>query len=137
MRMVAMLVVTLMSVGLGACAEQPPGSMQASSDGASSALGMTTSSGSADLLQDCLARIPKDATPGQREIAERTCRRDAAERATTTRGETASSGTSGDTLQACMARIPKDATAGQRMIAEESCQRDEANRRSVQAVPGR
>jgi hypothetical protein len=127
----------LISLGLFACAEHPEGPIQPASDASGSPAGMTTQSAAADLLQDCLARIPKDATSGQRDIAERTCQRDAAERATTTRGETASSGTSGDTLQACMARIPKDATAGQRMIAEESCQRDEANRRSVQAVPGR
>jgi hypothetical protein len=92
-----------------------------------------------DPLQECMARIPKDATAGQRSFAELTCQRDYGNRPTDTRRDPQNyaSGTEGDTLQACMNRIPKDATAGQRMIAEGSCKRDEMNRGSVQGVPGR
>jgi hypothetical protein len=128
-----MLILVGLSVILSGCAESRTDSSPMSGHVDS----MSAAPATADYLQDCVARIPKDATSGQREIAERTCRRDLADRTTTVRGEGASSGTQGDTLQACMARIPKDASSGQRMIAEQSCERDEANRRSVQAVPGR
>ncbi|MGH7230404.1 MAG: hypothetical protein ACREJU_03485 [Nitrospiraceae bacterium] len=89
-------------------------------------------------LQECLARIPKDATAGQRSFGELTCQRDHGAGPTDTRRDPQNyaSGTQGDTLQTCMSRIPKDATAGQRMIAEDSCKRDESNRRSVDTVPG-
>ncbi|HJU06127.1 MAG TPA: hypothetical protein VJ692_13340 [Nitrospiraceae bacterium] len=92
-----------------------------------------------DPLQECMARIPKDATAGQRSFGELTCQRDYGNRPTDTRRDPQNyaSGTQGDTLQACMNRIPKDATAGQRMIAEQSCKRDETNRGSVDLVPGR
>jgi hypothetical protein len=131
-----MLILIGLTVLLSGCAESRTDSSPVSgrADGMSAAPAVPATT---DYLQDCLARIPKDATSGQREIAERTCRRDLADRTTTVRGEGASSGTQGDTLQACMARIPEDASSGQRMIAEQSCERDEANRRSVQAVPGR
>ncbi|MER3424827.1 MAG: hypothetical protein C4293_18000, partial [Nitrospiraceae bacterium] len=90
---------------------------------------------SADPYQECLARIPKDATPGQRAIAEQSCARDFAARSNDVRPVAA--GTQGDNLQSCLSRIPKDASPGQRMIAEESCKRDEAARRGIEAVPGR
>jgi hypothetical protein len=88
-----------------------------------------------DSLQACLARIALGASPGMRQIAEESCRRDEVFRtsivgtATTKSNDRAASGTQGDSLEACMARIPKDASAGQRMLAEESCRRDQANRR--------
>ncbi len=86
-----------------------------------------------DMLQACLSRIPKDASPGQRMVAEESCKAEAINRGgiTTTTSARAASGTPGDTLQACLDRIPKDASAGQRMIAEESCKRDEANRQAI------
>jgi hypothetical protein len=86
-------------------------------------------------LQACIARIPTDATPGQRSLAEQSCQR-AFGTAARAENEPPASGAEGDTLQACMSRIPRDASAGQRMIAEESCKRDEAARRSVNLVPG-
>jgi hypothetical protein len=132
LRLHVMVMVSLTAVFTG-CAQTQTDSSPASGRAGS----VSTTAGTGDYLQDCMARIPKDATLGQREIAERTCARDLADRTTTSRGEGASSGTQGDTLQACLARIPKDASSGQRMIAEQSCDRDEANRRSVQAVPGR
>ncbi len=85
-----------------------------------------------------LPTIPKDATAGQRSLAEQTCQRDAAAREAVVQAGTAAatsaaaSGTSGDSLAACMARIPKDASAGQRMLAEGSCERDEAARQTTQ-----
>ncbi len=78
-------------------------------------------------LDACMARIPSDATPGQRMIAEETCRRDVASRnavvqkGTPAATSAAAAGAASDTLEGCIARIPKDATAGQRMLAEESC----------------
>ena len=86
----------------------------------------------------CIAAIPKDATAGQRSLAEQTCQRDAAAREAVVQAGTAAatsaaaSGTSGDSLAACMARIPKDASAGQRMLAEGICKRDEAARQTTQ-----
>jgi hypothetical protein len=74
-----------------------------------------------DFYRDCLARIPKDATPGQRDLAERTCQRDLADRKTTGGGESASPDTQPETLHACLSRIPKDASEGQRMVAEQRC----------------
>ena len=45
------------------------------------AAGSALAAGSAeDSLQACLARIPKDATAGQRMIAEQSCRRDEGDR---------------------------------------------------------
>jgi hypothetical protein len=86
-----------------------------------------------DMLQACLSRIPKDASPGQRMVAEESCKAEAINRGgiVTTTSSRAASGTAGDTLQACLDRIPKDASPGQRMIAEESCKRDEANRQAI------
>jgi hypothetical protein len=70
-----------------------------------------------DPLQACMASIPKDATAGQRAMAEQSCRRDFAS------GQ-AGSLAPNDFLQACLNRIPKDATAGQRMVAEQGCRRE-------------
>ena len=92
----------------------------------------------AESAEACIAAIPKDATAGQRSLAEQTCQRDAAAREAVVQAGTAAatsaaaSGTSGDSLAACMARIPKDASAGQRMLAEGSCKRDEAARQTTQ-----
>ncbi|BFU94095.1 MAG: conserved exported protein of unknown function [Nitrospira sp.] len=87
-----------------------------------------------DTLRNCLAMIPSNASPGAKQVAEESCKRDEAARASivgtaaTKSNDRVASGTQGDTLEACMARIPKDASAGQRMLAEQSCQRDQANR---------
>lgn len=92
-----------------------------------------------DSLDACLARIPKDASAGQRMVAEQSCQRDQAARNTlggAAASSAAASGTADDSLKACLARIPQDASAGQRMIAEQSCERDEAVRKSLQRVPG-
>ncbi|MGE3153108.1 MAG: hypothetical protein AB7G48_08175 [Nitrospiraceae bacterium] len=122
--------------GLAACATEQ-GSMTGGSAATSSTTSGTAAKGAADSnaeLNACLARIPKDSSPGTRMVAEESCRRDEAVRqsvvgtASTKSGDRVSSGTQGDTLDACMARIPKDASAGQRMLAEESCKRDQANR---------
>lgn len=87
-----------------------------------------------DTLRTCLAMIPSNASPGAKQVAEESCKRDEAARASvggtaaTKSNDRVASGTQGDTLEACMARIPKDASVGQRMLAEQSCQRDQANR---------
>lgn len=70
-------------------------------------------------------------------MAEETCQRNAAARASVVDPETAAAtsrgaaGHAGDTLEACLARIPKDASAGQRMIAEDSCRNADAARKAV------
>jgi len=77
-----------------------------------------------DTLRACLAMIPSNASPGAKQVAEESCKRDEAARASvvgmaaTKSNDRVASGTQGDTLEACMARIPKDASAGQRMLAE-------------------
>lgn len=118
-RTVMILVLAGSSMILSACATVP------SDERPMAGPGTTAPSASSDPNQACLARIPKDATPGQRDMAERSCARDEAERkAALGVGSRAASGTEGDTLEACLARIPNDASAGQRMIAERSCHRD-------------
>lgn len=114
----------------------PSGAGPASGGGAvPSAAGSGATAIQSDSLQACLARIASAASPGTRQVAEESCRRDEAFRtavvgtATTKSNDRAASGTQGDSLDACMARIPRDASAGQRMLAEESCRRDQANRR--------
>ncbi len=93
-------------------------------------------------LEGCLDRIPKDATPGQRSMAEQTCKRNMAAHEAVVKAGTAAAtsgaaaGSAGDTLEACMDRIPKDASAGQRLLSEGSCKRDEAGRQAAAAVPG-
>ena len=90
-----------------------------------------------DSLEACLAKIPSDASAGQRALAEETCHRNASARDAVVNPETAAAtsrgaaGHAGDTLEACLARIPKDASAGQRMIAEDSCQKADAARKAV------
>lgn len=134
-----LLVMVLAAAALiGGCATPESGPPAAVGTGAPSPAAVP-----ADLLQACLARIPADATPGQRAIAEQRCAREDAEwkavmgAATPAAQSSAASGTQGDTLQACLARIPKEASAGQRMIAERSCERDEEARKEVERVPGR
>jgi hypothetical protein len=118
---------------ISACATSDSGS-PASGPTPSRTMPPRTTSSPSSPLQDCIARIPKDATAGQRSIAEKTCARDYVD--TKADRQAAASGTEGDTLQACKDRIPRDASTGQRMIAEESCKRDEANRRGIDVVPG-
>ncbi len=109
---------------LGGCATTSPG------DGMGAGAAPSAISAPSDPYQACLARIPKDATPGQRDLATRSCARDEEERkAALGVGSRSASGHAGDSLQACLARIPKDASSGQRMIAERTCERDEAERR--------
>ncbi|SLM46511.1 conserved exported protein of unknown function [Nitrospira japonica] len=116
-----------------------PSSAPAASSAAGTAPKFATAEAAAksvqtDTLRNCLAMIPANATPGAKQVAEESCKRDEQLRAnvvgmaSTKSGDRAASGTQGDTLDACMARIPKDASAGQRMLAEQSCQRDQANR---------
>ena len=116
------------------------GASEMPSAGQTASAGQTPNVGrmAADPLQDCLSRTPKDATAGQRSMAEQTCKRDYGTVQSDTRSGSRSfaSGTQGDTLQACMDLIPREASAGQRMMAEQSCKRDEANRRGVDIVPG-
>jgi hypothetical protein len=83
----------------------------------------TTNATTDDFYQDCLIRIPKDATIGQRDLAERTCQRDTVERKTTGGAEADSPYSQADTAHSCLRRIPKDASTGQRMIAEQDCRR--------------
>lgn len=125
-----MVSLTIFPLLIGACATSGSGS---SMPGPASA--KSTMSAPTDPYRECLARIPKDATPGQRAVAEQSCARDFAARSNDIRP--VASGTEGDSLQSCLNRIPKDASPGQRMIAEESCRRDEAARKGIEAVPGR
>lgn len=118
------MIISMMAAGLlSACATQESSTPPAMGGGATAT---STRQMPVNPLQNCISRIPKDATPGQRSVAEQTCARDYG----TARADSqpVASGTEGDTLQACMNRIPRDASAGQRMIAESSCKRDETNR---------
>lgn len=123
-------VLALLGMLVGGCASE--GTM--GSSGAGSTSGGATSVQN-DSLQACMARISSAASPGAKQVAEESCKRDEAVRvsivgaATAKSQDRAASGTQGDTLEACMARIPKDSSAGQKMLAEESCRRDQANRR--------
>jgi hypothetical protein len=78
-------VIVLLGVFLGGCATD--GSMDATGGGGSSASSASTknidriASGAVeDSLNACLARIPKDASAGQKMLAEESCRRDQANR---------------------------------------------------------
>lgn len=85
-------------------------------------------------LDACVAKIPADATEGQRLLAKQSCMRANTDLMAVTGGKNSpagtieSAGSASDSLQACLSRIPDDATAGQRLLAEQSCLRDEANR---------
>jgi len=138
--------VALLGILIGGCAsEGTTSSGGGAASGSGAGAGATSSSAStsgsaggaaaqADSLQACLAKIPPSATAGTRQVAEESCKRDEAVRASLVgtaaakSNDRAASGTQGDTLEACMARIPKDASAGQKMLAEQSCRRDQANR---------
>lgn len=90
-------------------------------------------SGPTSALDACLAKIPTDATEGQRLLAKQSCLRANSDLTAVTgkdspAGTVGSAGSASDSLQACLDRIPDDATAGQRLLAEQSCLRDEANR---------
>lgn len=124
------LVAVIASALLSGCATQEQQQMPTTQTS-------VTSSAPMDPYQACLARIPKDATPGQRAVAEQSCARDfAANPGTPGNNQPRAAGAQDDTLEACLSRIPSDASPGQRMIAEQSCQRDEEARRGVRAVPG-
>ncbi len=131
---IMMTLLVAVALALASCAAPDAGRTPSVSGGAPA--------GTADGLDACLAAIPKDATAGQRTLAEQTCNRNASARASVVGAGTAAatsayaSGTAGDTLAACMARIPKDASAGQRMVAEGSCKRDEGGRQAIAAIPG-
>lgn len=81
-------VITLVGLLLGGCASD--GAMGTSGSGSSSGSGATfgttknidrIATGSVeDNLDACMARIPKDASAGQRMLAEESCRRDQANR---------------------------------------------------------
>lgn len=132
--------------GNGAAASPTPGAAPSSAAPASGASGTAAAapkfataeaaakSVQTDTLRNCLAMIPSNASPGAKQVAEESCKKDEQARASivgnaaTKSNDRVASGTQGDTLDACMARIPKDASAGQRMLAEQSCQRDQANR---------
>lgn len=123
-RIAMMLLGAVAALLLGGCATPSTG------DGTAAAPAPSAVSAPSDPYQACLARIPKDATPGQRDLATRSCARDEeARKAALGVGSRSASGHAGDSLQACLARIPKDASSGQRMIAERTCERDEAERR--------
>jgi hypothetical protein len=89
MRLVyAVGVVALVSLMVGGCASE--GTMDSSSTGSASGGGTASSSTKnidriasgavEDSLNACTARIPKDASAGQRMLAEESCRRDQANR---------------------------------------------------------
>jgi hypothetical protein len=64
-----------------ACAtDGGPGESSAGPSGSSTGLGRIAVGAVEDSLQACMARIPSDATSGQRMLAERTCERDQAGR---------------------------------------------------------
>ena len=77
-------VIAFMGLLIGGCASD--GSMGTSGGGSSSGSGATknierVAAGAVeDNLNACMARIPKDATAGQRMLAEESCRRDQANR---------------------------------------------------------
>ncbi len=78
-------IIALFGMCLGGCATD--GSMDAAGGGGSSASSVSTkgidriASGAVeDSLNACLARIPKDASAGQKMLAEESCRRDQAAR---------------------------------------------------------
>ena len=82
----AMLLLAVSAAFTAACATPytEPSAPDAAAGGALSAPvggpGAAASGTPGDSLQACLSRIPKDATAGQRLIAERSCDRDEAER---------------------------------------------------------
>ena len=126
-------------VGMVGCVS-PEATMQPAAGGSSvsaapEAAHETTSKGSSDSLDACLARIQGGSSDGTKTVAEQSCQDNEALRqgvvgmATEKSGGRVSSGTQGDSLEACMARIPSDATEGQRMLAEDSCQRDQSLQR--------
>ncbi len=132
MRAMNMSVLVSSALFLASCATDGDGVLKSgTAGGTASPAGASAVAG--DLLQACLSRIPKDASPGQRMVAEESCKAEAINRGgiATAASARAAAGTAGDTLQACLDRIPKDASPGQRMVAEESCKRDEANRQAI------
>lgn len=59
-------------------ADQPPG--ESAPSAAPAGLGLSASGAVGDTLKSCLARIPKDASAGQRMVAEQGCERDNGDR---------------------------------------------------------
>ncbi len=126
--MMCLAVSTLIAAG---CASGPSGAPSSAP---------TMGAAPSQILEACLAKIPANATSGQRMIAQETCERDAEARTGVVGASAAmpkaASGTQADSLEACMARIPKDASGGQRMMAEASCERDQANQKAIRSAPG-
>ena len=75
-------VIALVGVMVGGCASE--GTMGSSGDGSGSAtatgINRIASGAVEDTSNACLARIPKDASVGQKMLAEESCRRDQAAR---------------------------------------------------------
>jgi hypothetical protein len=81
----------------------------------------TTPGAVEDTLVTCLAGIPKEASPGQRLLAEQSCQQESERKDLSANKDRIASGAVEDTLMACLARIPKEASPGQRLLAEQSC----------------
>ncbi len=83
-RSVHVLGMILFLGAVGGCASDGPMGSSASGGGAAPAstrnIDRIASGAVEDTLSACMARIPKDATPGQRMLAEESCRRDQAAR---------------------------------------------------------
>jgi crotonobetainyl-CoA:carnitine CoA-transferase CaiB-like acyl-CoA transferase len=77
-----------------------------------------------DTLMACLTAIPKEASVGQKMLAEDTCYRESARRERSANRNRIASGAAEDTLMKCLARIPKEASPGQRLLAEDSCRKE-------------
>lgn len=75
-------VIALLGMVVGGCASE--GTMESTSTAATAAtttgIGRVASRTVEDSLPACLARIPKDASAGQKMLAEESCRRDQAAR---------------------------------------------------------
>lgn len=74
----ALVLISWLPVPPAQAADQPPG--ESAPSAAPAELGLSASGAVGDTLKACLARIPKDASAGQRMIAEQSCSRDDGER---------------------------------------------------------
>ena len=70
--------IALLGVMVGGCASE--GATGSSGTGSSTGINRIASGAVEDTSNACLARIPKDATAGQKMLAEESCRRDQAAR---------------------------------------------------------
>ena len=96
--------------GMAGCASEE-GAMRPDASGSTSGTAATGTKAKSGTVKSCVEKIPANASPGLRMIAEQSCKDEVA------------AGVQGDSLDACLAQIPKDATGGQRMLAEQSCRR--------------